>query len=426
MDYYKNNEKCRVCGSHALTEVIKLAPQYISSTFVKTNIGNKMSNISIPLTVLLCDRSKNIKGCGLVQLREAVDPDLLYTNYFYRSAVSDTMRADLEKVVIKSQDKTSLDEGDVVVDIGANDCTMLTFFPSNTVRIGVEPAKNIDWTGLNKSIKIVNNYFSRSYLDPVLEGRKVKIFTACAMFYDLHDPNSFVADIKSLLAPQGIWCIQLSYIVLMLKNLNFYDICHEHLEYYSLQTLSTLIERHGLEIFDAETNEVNGGSLLVFVTHKEDKRERSGNLEKLLQVEAEMKLYDSTTYRKFYEHMQDLARRVRGYIENEINNGGNVIGLGASTKGNVLLQFFGIDKKMLPYISERNPIKVGLRTLGSDIELISEERARKLNPVSMLVLPWYFKREIVAREKEYIENGGTLLFLMPYPHLVTKDGEVNL
>lgn len=426
MSHYKNNEKCRICGSVALTEVIKLAPQYLSPTFVESNEGNEQSQIMVPLTIVLCDRIKNPNGCGLVQLKETVNPDLLYTNYFYRSAVSDTMRRDLKKVVVNTQQKVELRDGDIVVDIGANDCTMLAYFPENTIRIGVEPAKNIDWSGIDKSIKIVNNYFSKANLEPALEGKKVKIFTSCAMFYDLDDPHSFVADVKSLLAPDGVWCIQLSYLVLMLNNLNFYDICHEHLEYYSLQTLSNLMERHGLKIFDAETNQVNGGSLFVSITHKENNREKLENLKKLLQVEEEMKLYDPITYRNFYVRMEDLARRVRGHIENEIKNGNKVLGLGASTKGNVLLQFFGIDKKMLPYISERNPMKVGLRTLGTDIELISEERARELKPSCMLALPWYFKKEIVAREREYIENGGTLLFPMPYPHLITKDGEVNL
>ncbi|MDO8564248.1 MAG: class I SAM-dependent methyltransferase, partial [Nanoarchaeota archaeon] len=233
-------------------------------------------------------------------------------------------------------------------------------------------------------------------------------------------------DIKSLLAPDGVWCIQLSYIVLMLKNLNFYDICHEHLEYYSLRTLSNLMEKYGLKIFDATINEVNGGSVRVFITHKENNLSISENMKKLLQTEDDMKLYDVKTYTDFYERMEDLSKKVREYIVSEINKGNNVIGLGASTKGNVLLQFFGIDKNILPYISEKNPMKVGLKTLGSDITLISEEHARSLKPSCMLVLPWYFKKEITEREKEYIENGGKLLFPMPYPHLVTKDGEFNL
>ncbi|MEK6885332.1 MAG: methyltransferase C-terminal domain-containing protein [Nanoarchaeota archaeon] len=185
------------------------------------------------------------------------------------------------------------------------------------------------------------------------------------------------------------------------------------------------MQKHGLEIFDAETNAVNGGSLRAYISHKNN-REKSENLKKLLQIEEEMNLYDAQTYENFYAEMEDLSTKVRSYLLNEIKNNNKVLGLGASTKGNVLLQFFGIDKITLPYISERNPMKVGLKTLGSDIELISEEHARSLNPSCMLVLPWYFKKEIVEREQEYIKSGGKLLFPMPYPHLVTNNGEINL
>ncbi len=245
------------------------------------------------------------------------------------------------------------------------------------------------------------------------------------MFYDLDDPNSFVADMKSVLAPDGIICLQLSYLVLMIKNMNFYDICNEHLEYYSLNTLITLMERHDLEIFDASTNHVNGGSIRIFIAHK-GVREKTENINRLLEDERAMGLYDAAPYLEFHKDINELAEKVKKYILSFTDNGNSVLGLGASTKGNVLLQLFGISKEILPYISERNPDKVGLRTLGTDIELISEEKARELKPACMLVLPWYFKDEIVSREKPYLESGGELLFPMPYPHVVRSDGEVTL
>ncbi len=250
------------------------------------------------------------------------------------------------------------------------------------------------------------------------------------MFYDLPDPNSFVADVKAILAPDGVWCIQLSYLPLMLTNMNFYDICHEHLSYYSLDALQHLMARNGLVVFDASTNAVNGGSLRAFVTHAErgEALQASGrkNLDKLAATETELKLKDAQTYRDYFERIKDLSRRVTQYMERDRKAGGKVFGLGASTKGNVLLQLFGITKETMPYISERNPDKVGLRTLGTDFELISEERARSLGPSTMLVLPWYFKTEIVKRERAYLEQGGKLLFPMPHAHVVSKDGESSL
>jgi len=423
---HKNIQHCRVCGSADLTEVVSIEEQYLSPTFVETNENNPLADIRVPQTLVLCDRSNNTNACGLLQLKETVEPDYLYREYFYRSSVSDTMRKDLKNVVDDVVERVHLEDNDIVVDIGANDCTMIGYFPSDLTRIGVEPAQNISWEGVAPSIKIVNNYFSQDVLSGVLEDKKVKIFTSCAMFYDLDDPNSFVSDVKSLLHEEGVWCIQLSYLPLMLKNINFYDICNEHLEYYSLHTLNYLMKQNGLEIFDAAENDVNGGSIRVMITHLDRKIEKTDSFKELIDIEKTMNLFDKKTYTDFHEEILSLKNKIKNTIGVEIKNGNTVLGLGASTKGNMLLQLFGIGKETIPYISERNPEKVGLKTLGTDIELISEERARELNPSYMLVLPWYFKSEIVAREKEYILNGGKLLFPMPYPHVVHKDGETKL
>ena len=186
------------------------------------------------------------------------------------------------------------------------------------------------------------------------------------------------------------------------------------------------MNRHGLSIIDAEENAVNGGSVRVYITHKERKITKSKNLKKLITIERRGKLFDVETYIKFYNKITYLGRIVKEYIINEIKDKKIVIGLGASTKGNVLLQFFNINKKILPYISEINPKKIGLRTLGTDIKLISDEQASKLHPSYKLVLPWYFKKEIIKREKSYLWEGGELLFPMPYPHIVKEEGEYNL
>ena len=420
MKHYINLKHCRICGSASLTEVISIPEQFLSPIFIKSNENNELSKIKIPLTLILCD------GCGLLQLKETTRHDLLYQNYFYRSATNATMRKDLKSVVDDITQRVHLEDNDYVVDIGSNDGTMLSYFPSFLRRVGVEPAKNIPWNHLDSSIQIVNDYFSKNTLQKAIGNKPVKVFTACAMFYDLNDPNAFVADLKSMLAPDGVWCIQLSYLVSMLKNMNFYDICHEHLEYYSLTTLNNLMRRHNLTIFHATMNAVNGGSLRVFITHDFNKKTQTSDMQKLLEEEVNMKLFAPETYKEFYEKVKDLAKCVREYIINEIKNGGVVIGLGASTKGNVLLQLFGINKEILPYITEINPEKISLRTLGTDIELISDEQALKIHPICKLVLPWYFKNEIVNREKEYLAQGGKLLFPMPYAHIVTKNGEIIL
>ena len=424
-------QRCKVCGSGALTDVIRIAPQFLSPTFTRNNAEEgELAKIRVGLTMTLCDRSSNPAGCGLLQLREEVEPDLLYRRYFYRSATSETMRNDLRDVINDIRGRLDLKPRDVVVDIGANDCTTLAFYPDYLRRVGFEPARNIDWSHVDPSITVVNDYFSAKRFEQHFPGAKAKAVGCNAMFYDLSDPNSFVADVKAVLAPDGIWCIQLSYLPLMLTNMNFYDICHEHLSYYSLDVLKKLMERNGLAVFDASTNAVNGGSLRVFIAHADNKRvfAEAGrrNLAALAEMESDLKLDQAQTYRDYFAKIQDLATRVNTFLEAEIRRGGKVFGLGASTKGNVLLQLFGITKERMPYISERNPDKVGLRTLGTDFELISEQRARDLRPSTMVVLPWYFKKEIVAREEDYLRQGGKLLFPMPYAHVVTKDAEISL
>ncbi|QZP17997.1 class I SAM-dependent methyltransferase [Methylophilales bacterium] len=419
---YKEIKKCRICGCKDLVEAISLEPQFLSPTFVKSNKKNHLAEIKVPMTVVVCQN----ESCSLVQLKESTNPELLYTNYFYRSSTNDMMKEDLKKVVVKSQEQVEIKANDVVVDIGANDCTMIQWFPEDAKRIGVEPAKNIDWTSVSPSINIVNDFFPSSKFSETLDGNKVKIFTSCAMFYDLDDPNAFVKSIKDHLHKDGVWCIQLSYALSMIKNKNFYDICHEHLEYYTLKTLRFLMRENGLHLYHAEENRVNGGSALVFISHIDKKRPNSKTLLNLLIEEESMGLYDVKAYENFYKNMNQLKDKVNNYISEENKKGNYVLGLGASTKGNVLLQFFDLNKNKIPAISERQKEKIGLKTLGSDIDLISEEEAHKRNPSCMLVLPWYFKEEIIKREKEYLLNGGALLFPMPYVHLITNDGEIKL
>ena len=419
---FKIIEKCRICGCKDLEEAISLPPQFLSPTFVETNKDNPLSKIKVPMTVMVCQNQE----CSLVQLKESTNPELLYTNYFYRSGTNETMKKDLRKVVFKAQKNVKVSANDIVVDIGANDCTMIQWFAKSLKRIAVEPAKNIDWSGVDSTINIINDFFPSSKFLNALGGKKVKIFTSCAMFYDLDNPNNFVQSIKQNLDKDGVWCIQLSYALSMTKNLNFYDICHEHLEYYTLKTLRFLMKKNGLHLYHAEENRVNGGSAIVFISHIDKKMNDTDELLNLLDEECAMGLYEVDAYKNFYLRMNKLKMKVNKYIDDEIKKGNEVLGLGASTKGNVLLQFFGLDKYRIPAISEKQKSKAGLKTLGSDIDLISEEEAHHRNPSCMLVLPWYFKEEIVAREFEYIQNGGKLLFPMPYVHIVQKDGEINL
>ena len=412
--------KCRICSNNSVNEVLKLEPQFIATTFVTDNENNPMAKIKIPLTLILC------KKCGLVQLKETVKPDLLYKNYFYRTAINETMKRDLQDVVNYAVENVKTESNDVIVDIGANDCTMVSMYPDHLKRFGIEPATNIDWSNVNESITIVNDYFSKDIVLKATNYKKAKIISATAMFYDFDDPNVVTKDIKDILHEDGVCVIQVSYLLDTIRDMNFYDVVHEHLEYYSLKSINYLMERNGLKVIDATTNFVNGGSLRVLVTHKDSRRPKSKRYQEILDEEEKWNLEELDTYVQYEQKIKDIIKKSREFIVNEIENGGTVIGLGASTKGNVLLQICRIGKDLLPYISDRNKEKVGLRTLGTDIEIISEEKARKINPSAMLVIPWNFKEEILSREQNFIQNGGKMLFLMPKPYIVDNNGEYYL
>jgi hypothetical protein len=411
---YTTIDKCRICGNEDLVEVFSLEPQYIGTTFVKSNEYHPMANVKVPLTLMLC------KICGLVQLKETVNSELLYRDYFYRTNINDTMKKDLKELVTSAIRKCeTLQEDDCIVDIGCNDATMLSMFPDCYNRIGIEPAKNISWEDIDKKIKIVNEYFTEESVLKGTEGEKVKILTSCAMFYDMEDPNVAVETIKKVLDEKGVAVIQVSYLLNTVKGMNIYDVCAEHVEYYSLETLIKLFNKFGLSVFDASLNTVNGGSLRIYVTHKKNYWPKSEGLRFILGTERNHKLEDEKTYKDWNKKIEELKIITNNWLK---EFGGNFIGLGASTKGNVLLQLLGIDKIKMPFIGDRSSVKIGLKTLGTDIQIISEEEARKLNPSCMLLLPWSFEAEILEREKEYIQNGGIIFVPLPNPHYHDRYG----
>tara|TARA_B100001123_G_scaffold30951_1_gene32533 strand:+ start:161 stop:1462 length:1302 start_codon:yes stop_codon:yes gene_type:complete len=424
--YLKN---CILCGNENLEKVVQINEQYISSTFVKSNENNDLTKIRTPLTLVLCSQNKKKNNCGHLQLLEITKPDLLYKNYFYRSATNDTMKTDLKNVVDQTISIAKPDEGDVIVDIGSNDCTLLNFFGDKFKLIGFEPAKNIKYIDEGNNIKVFPNYFNSTEYNKHLK-KKAAVITSCAMFYDLANPKLFVKDIENILDEEGIWCVQISYLPSMLQYNNFYDICHEHISYYSIDSFEYLLKQLNLKCFYAETNAVNGGSIRFFVCkntcNKYNKLEYLKNLEQLKKKEKDYNLKDKSTFINFQKKITKIKNTTNTFVDKLIKSKETVLALGASTKGNILLQHFGLDKSKIPFISERNPEKVGLKCLGSDIELISEERARSMKPRAFIVLPWNFKEEIIKREKKYIDSGGQLMFPMPYPHVVTKEAEIKL
>jgi len=313
--------KCRICSNNSVNEILKLEPQYIATTFVTDNENNPMAKIKIPLTLILC------KKCGLVQLKETVRPDLLYKNYFYRTAINDTMKRDLQDVVNYAVENVKTESNDIVVDIGANDCTMVSMYPDHLKRFGIEPATNIDWSNVSKSITVVNDYFSKDIVLKATNYKKAKIISATAMFYDFDDPNVVTKDIKDILHENGVCVIQVSYLLDTIRDMNFYDVVHEHLEYYSLKSINYLMERNGLKVIDATTNFVNGGSLRVLVTHEDSRRPKSKRYQEILDEEEKWNLEELDTYVQYEHKIKDIIKKSREFIVNKLDGNSPLISL---------------------------------------------------------------------------------------------------
>lgn len=419
-ELYKNITACRICGDTDLAECVKFGPQYLSATFVHTNEGHPLADAKVPLTLVLCE------ACHTLQLKESVDRKSLYDDYSYRISANPTKRTVLRELVADVTSRVEFERGDAVLDIGANDGTLLSYYPDTLRRIGVETAENISWGHLHRSIAIINGAFKSEDVRPVLGKAQCKIVTSVAMLTGVPDIQAFASSVKDLLAENGVWCIQVSYFPRLLETLAFHEVCHEHLYYFSLGTLNNVLEENGLSIFDVSLNDASGGSIRAFATHSENAPKKTQAFRDLRKTEAAQSLDELETYIAFRERLQKLKTTIKSFIRQEHEAAYTIAGLGASSKANVMLQFFDIDNHVLPYISERNPEKVSLRTLGTDIELVSERRARQLKPDVMMVLPWHLKSDVVRREKRYLESGGKLLFPMPYPHIVTKSGEIPI
>lgn len=395
--------QCRSCGSKNLLKIVSLGKQYLSD-FTKTNKKPK----SFPLTMIVCKR------CFLVQLDYNTPQKYLYTpRYGYKSGINQTMHDELKGIaqeafrkIKKTKDKI------VVIDIGANDGTLLSYYPKNVHRISVEPIKKLAEISQKHANEVVNNFFSYEAYKKKTKNLQADVISAISCFYDMEDPNKFVADVKKIMKEDGVFVIQQNYLVSMLKINAFDNIVHEHLEYYSLLSLNNLLEKHGMEVFDVETRTLNGGSFRTYIALK-GKRKISKSVLDMQRMEKRLKLNNKKIYLDFAKRIAKEKEKITEFIRKEVKKGKRVYLYGASTRGNTMLQYFGIDHKLIQFAVERNPEKFGKIISSVGIPIISEEQARKDKPEYMLVLPWFFKEEFLKREKDYLKSGGHFIFPLP-------------
>jgi SAM-dependent methyltransferase len=407
---------CRVCGG-SLEPILNLGEHFVSD-FPKPG---ETDGIKAPLELVLCRR------CRLLQLKHTVPPEAMYRNYWYRSGTNKTMRLALADIANTAETLMHLQSGDSVLDIGCNDGTLLAAYRTGgLLRVGFDPAQNLAELSRKVADAVVVDFFSASAFEALVEHRerRPKVVTSIAMFYDLEDPNAFVADVKRVLHPDGLWIVQMSYLPLMLKTNEFGNICHEHLEYYSLQSFEYLLSMHGLEVVDIELNDVNGGSMRAYIRNRDasadafaDATYRSLAAERVREMreqEIRLGLDEKRVYLDFARRVERIKGDVVDFVRDQAARGRRVYVYGASTKGNTVLQYFGLDSRLITAAAERNPEKWGRVTVGTHIPIVSEADARAAKPEYFLVLPWHFLPEFMEREYDYLVAGGR--FIVPFPY----------
>jgi len=392
----KKVKKCLLCKNKKLKKIFSLGNLFVSN-FVKKNKINK--GIKAPLIIMYC------KKCTLLQLSHIAPQEIMYKKfYWYRSGVTKTMRDGLKNIYKSSLKYVNLSKNDVILDIGANDGTLLKYYNKRFNTIGCEPAKNLAKNLKKNCNYILNDFWSYDKLKKILTKKKLnkpKIITAIGMFYDLEDPNKFIKDSARALNDNGIFIAQLMCLKSMMEKNDLGNICHEHIEFYSLKSLKYLFEKNGLEIFKIEENEINGGSYRIFC-----RKLNKGSIPL-----REPSIINS--FKKFVNRVKKNRFETMKFIKREVKMGKKIFLYGASTKGNTLLQYYNINRKTIPYAAERSPEKWNKYTIGTGIKIISEKKARKLNPNYFLVTPWGFIKEFVKRESLWLKKGGK--FILPFP-----------
>ena len=409
MAAYREIQRCRVDQTTNLVSVLNLGHQALTGVFPK----NASQPVTVgPLELVWCPSS------GLLQLKHSYESSEMYgDNYGYRSGLNQSMVNHLNDKIAYLERLIPLRANDVVVDIGSNDATTLKAYRTPGIRrIGIDPTGRKFREFYPSDVTLVPDFFSAAAYSSV-EARKARIVTSIAMFYDLEAPIEFARQIESILADDGIWHFEQSYMPSMLR-LNAYDtVCHEHLEYYSLSVVEKILAQAGLRLVDVVMNAINGGSFAVTAAKEANKTVKANRpvIDWLLEQEERMGLSTPRPFRDFEErvfrHRDDLTRLVRTLTA----DGKTILGYGASTKGNVVLQFCELTANDIPAIAEVNSDKFGCVTPGSHIPIISEADAKALNPDYYLVLPWHFKDGIVRREKDFLARGGRMIF--PFPEI---------
>ena len=397
--------KCRNCKSKRLLNLFSLGNLSFTGKFPrskKTNIKKKQ------LGLVICSK------CSLVQLNKNFNLKYLYgPDYGYRTGINQTMTKHMNSIKEVLSRKTKLRSGDGVLDIASNDATLLNFYNKNIIKVGIDPLVNKYFKYYRKVNYKISDFFSANKI--LLKTKnKFKIITALSVFYDAKDPNQFLSDVNKLLRKDGIFLIEQADLLSIIKFSMFDTICHEHLYYYSTKVIINIVAKNNLRVFDLRRNNINGGSTQYFICKKDSKYKNNYKyINQVLHEERKHNLENKKTFMEFFKRINEIKLKTQNYLNSIISKNKKIHGYGASTKGNVLLQYFNINKKYIKFIADRNPKKYNHYTPGTKIKIISEKRSRKLLPDYYFVLPWHFKKEILERENKMRKKGCKFIFPLP-------------
>jgi hypothetical protein len=408
---YSVRHNCRICGSNNLLHVLSLGEQALTGVFPHSK-EEKVS--SGPLDLVWCS------DCGLLQMKQSYLIEEMYgNNYGYRSGLNVSMVSHLTNKIQTLETFAKLSEKDLVIDIGSNDGTSLAAYTVKCERVGIDPTGNKFKGYYPKDVNLISDFFTAEKFNAIYGGREAKIITSIAMFYDLENPTAFVNDIVNILADDGIWHLEQSYMPSMLRSVAYDTVCHEHLEFYSFRVIKNLLDKCGMRVIDVQMNAINGGSFAITACKKyAGYPSNTPVINWMLRQEDNLQLDTPRPYRDFEEKVYQHRKNLRDLIESLLLDGKTIFGYGASTKGNVLLQFCGLTNKHIPYIADVNKDKFGCFTPGTHIPIISEKEAKAMNPDYFLVFPWHFKHNILEREKEFMKKGGKFIFPLPEIEIV--------
>jgi NDP-4-keto-2,6-dideoxyhexose 3-C-methyltransferase len=412
--------KCLLCGNPDLKPILDLGKQPLSSVFPRP--GDRDPSVS-PLELVRCNTATKRDGCGLVQLRHIAELTEMYgKTYGYFSSISPTMVEHLASKIPVIESYTKLGKGDVVLDIGCNDGTLLNAYGAGRglTRIGMDPSAEKFKASYQRDIRVVYDFFSEKGVRSLIGDAECKVITSIAMFYDLEDPLGFMKQVRALLAKDGVWMLELSYFPLLCTQLTYDQICHEHLTYFSLSHMQWMVKKADMRILDVTFNDINGGSFAL-VVGREDGPHKA-NSKKIDQILAEEAPLDTAApYKRLHNRVIEHREEIRHFFELTGAAGKRVYGYGASTKGNIVLNYCGITAKDLIAIGDRNPEKDGLTTPGTHIPIVAHSKLPKDKADYLFVFIWHFRKEVIRDEVEYLKGGGKLVFDLPRLHVVDKN-----